>query len=81
MAALLQGLDINAVWESAEDQERRVLVEELLEWANRVSGSLGSHRDRASPLNALYGEVGLTESDLVGVGGVAPFCLGRQPLL
>ena len=32
VAAALRDLDVDQVWEAATDQERRVLIEELLEW-------------------------------------------------
>jgi hypothetical protein len=32
LASMLQDLDIVQVWEAAEDRERRVLIEELVEW-------------------------------------------------
>jgi len=69
VAALLRDLDIEAVWTAAEQQERRVLIEELVE----AVGVFPDHPDvtvtGAPPLNVLYGEVGLNELGLVGVGG------------
>jgi hypothetical protein len=34
MAGLLQNLDIEAAWAAAEDQERRVLIDEFVDWIN-----------------------------------------------
>jgi hypothetical protein len=57
VARILTALDIDAVWKSAEEQERRVLIEELLEWVTVL------------PDHVLFSGVGIMQSDFVGVGG------------
>jgi hypothetical protein len=69
VAGILQNFDIEAVWAAAEEQERRVLIEELIEWVSVFPDHLEVTVSGAPPLNVRYGEVGLKESDLVGVGG------------
>lgn len=69
VAAILRDLDIDQVWEAADDQERRVLVEELLEWVTVLPDHLEVTVVGAPPLAVSYGEVGLKESQIVGVGG------------
>lgn len=69
VAALLQSLDVEAVWNVAEDHERRVLVEELIEWVTVFPDHLEVTVTGALPLNILYPEVGLKGSEIVGVGG------------
>ena len=69
VASLLQALDIETVWSAAEEQERRVLVEELVEAVGVYPDHLEVTVMGAPPLNVLYGEVGLKESGFVGVGG------------
>ena len=69
VAALLQELDIEAVWGAAEEQERRVLVEELVESVGVFPDHLEVTVTGAPPLNVLYQEVGLKQSGFVGVGG------------
>lgn len=68
---LLQSLDLDRLWLAATDQERRTLIEELLD-------SLEVHPDRltvaihgAPKLNVALAEVGLGNghSGNVGVGG------------
>lgn len=69
VASFLRDLDIEAVWGAAEDQERRVLVEELVEWVGVFPDHLEVTVSGAPPLNVLYQEVGLKQSDFVRVGG------------
>jgi hypothetical protein len=69
VAALLRDLDIEAVWTVSEEQERRVLIEELVEAVGVFPDHLEVTVTGAPPLNVLYGEVGLKESGFVGVGG------------
>ncbi len=54
-----------------EQQQRRVLVEELVEAVGVFPDHLEVTVTRAPPLNLGYGEVGLKESGFVGVGGSA----------
>jgi DNA invertase Pin-like site-specific DNA recombinase len=69
VAKVLSNLDVGAVWSAAEDSERRVLVEEFLEWVTVFPDHLEVSVIGAPPLNVLLSEVGLKESEIVGVGG------------
>ena len=69
VAEVLSNLDIGAVWNAAEDSERRVLVEEFLEWVTVFPDHLEVSVIGAPALNVRLGEVGLKESEIVGVGG------------
>ena len=69
MAAILRDFDIDQVWEAADVQERRVLMEELVEWVTVLPDHLEVTVAGAPPLNVRYSEVGLKESQTVGVGG------------
>jgi len=69
VAEVLSNLDIGAVWDAAEDSERRVLVEEFLEWVTVFPDHLEVSVIGAPALNVRLGEVGLKESEIVGVGG------------
>jgi hypothetical protein len=69
VASILTNLDIDAVWKAAEDQERRILIEELLEWVTVFPDHLEVKVTATPALNVLFSEVGLMGSDLVGVGG------------
>lgn len=68
VATLLKELDIDRVWVSADDDERRVLVEELVEWIRVLPDHLEVKVNGAPVLNVLYGEVGLKVPE-IGVGG------------
>jgi hypothetical protein len=68
VARILRDLDIGAVWEAAEDTERRVLIEELVDVVTVFPDHLEVTVGGAPPLNVLYSEVGLKESENVGVG-------------
>jgi len=68
VAALLRDLDIEAVWDAAEYQERRVLVEEMVEWVTVFPDHLEVTVVGAPPLNVLYGEVGLKVPEIVAIG-------------
>lgn len=69
VAAMLRDLNIEVVWEAADDQERRILVEELVEWVTVFRDHLEVTVAGAPRLNVLFSEVGLKESEKVGVGG------------
>jgi hypothetical protein len=69
VARILNDLDIDAVWKSADGQERRVLIEELLEWVTVFPDHLEVKVTATPPLNVLFSEVELMGSDFVGVGG------------
>jgi hypothetical protein len=53
VAAVLRDLDIEAVWSPAEEQDRRVLVEELVEWVSVFPDHLEVTVTDAPPLNVL----------------------------
>lgn len=63
IATVLKNLDIDAVWECAEESERRVLVEELVEWVTIFPDHLEVTVVGAPALNVLYSEVGLMVSE------------------
>jgi hypothetical protein len=67
--ATIQELDLPSVWAEAEDAERRILIEELLEWVTVFPDHLEVTVTGAPPLNVLFKEVGLRESENVSVGG------------
>ena len=69
VAAALRNLDVDEVWREATDQERRILIEELLEWVTVFPDHLEVTVVGTPPLAVAYGEVGLKESQIVGVGG------------
>jgi site-specific DNA recombinase len=69
VAALLRDLDIEAVWGAANDGERRVLIEELIDSVTVFPDHLEVRVGGAPPLNVLYSEVGLKESENLRVGG------------
>jgi site-specific DNA recombinase len=69
VAAILRDLDIKALWAAAEDAERRVLIEELVDSVTVFPDHLEVTVGGAPPLNVLYSEVGLKESENVRVGG------------
>ncbi|MGE0881257.1 MAG: recombinase family protein [Acidimicrobiia bacterium] len=69
VAALLDSINLDRLWATATDTERRTLLDELLE-------SVTVHPDRlvvaihgAPPLNVGFTEVGLKDSENRGVGG------------
>ena len=68
VAAILSELDIDRVWATAEDEERRVLIEELVESITVFPDHLEVKVFGAPTLNVLYGEVGLKVPEIVGVG-------------
>lgn len=68
VAAALRDLDVELVWQEADERERRVLVDELLEAVTVFPDHLEVTVAGAPPLNLTYREVGLKESEIVGVG-------------
>jgi site-specific DNA recombinase len=68
VAAVLAELNIDQVWEAAEEHERQVLVQELLESVTVFPDHLEVTVAGAPPVNVLYREVGLKESEIVRVG-------------
>jgi site-specific DNA recombinase len=69
VAALLEDLDIDRIWAAANEQERRVLIEELVESVDFFPDHLQVTVAGAPPLNVLLEEVGLQQGvQTVGVG-------------
>ena len=68
VATLLRDLDIDRIWASATEDERRVLIEELVESVTVFPDHLEVKVNGAPPLNVLYDEVGMKVSENVGVG-------------
>lgn len=69
VAQVLKELDLDQLWEAATDQERRVLLEELLDGVTVHPDHLEVTVHGAPRLNVLLSEVGLGESQISGVGG------------
>ena len=71
VAGLLRDLDLDSAWDDASDDERRVLVEELLERVTVFPDHLEVKVEGAPRLNVTLAEVGLggRQSQIVGVGG------------
>lgn len=68
--ATFEQLDFERVWEAATDQERRVLIEELLEAVTVYPDHLEVAVHGAPKINVLLGEVGLVDQSVfAGVGG------------
>lgn len=67
--AVLADLDLDAVWEAATDQERRVLVDELVDHVAVFPDHLEVVVHGVPRLNVLLSEVGLAESQNNRVGG------------
>ncbi|HVB50277.1 MAG TPA: recombinase family protein [Acidimicrobiales bacterium] len=68
VATLLRELDIDMFWESANVEERRVLIHELIEWVKVFPDHLEVKVVGAPQLNVMLGEVGLKVPEIVGVG-------------
>jgi hypothetical protein len=66
---ILRNLDVEAVWSVADDVERRILIEELIESVAVFPDHLEVKVSGAPPLNVHYGEVGLKVPEIVGVEG------------
>jgi site-specific DNA recombinase len=70
--ATLQHLDFDRVWEAATDQERRILIEELLEAVTVFPDHLEVAVHGAPTINVLLSEVGLADqSGIARVGGAS----------
>lgn len=80
VAALLAELDIDEMWAAATEQERRVLVEELVEEAIVYPDRLQVTVSGAPRLNLRYSEMGLRSRRLlVSKGGLPPSPTGNDP--
>jgi len=82
----LRDLDISEVWAEATQDERRVLIEELVNGVAIFPDHLQVTISGAPPLNVTLEEVGLKQSSIRGVGGpdyansdwrIRPMDLGR----
>jgi len=69
VARMLADLDMDAVWAEAEDRERRILVQNLLEWIKVFPDHLEVKVFGSPAFHVLLGEVGLKVPENVGVGG------------
>ncbi len=69
VAAILRELDVAAMWQAATEPERRLLIEEMIESVRVFPDHLEVQVSGAPALNVLPGEVGLKQSEVVGVGG------------
>ena len=69
VARILADIDIEVIWAEADERERRVLIENLLEWIKVFPDHLEVKVVGSPPINVLYSEVGLKVPEIVGVGG------------
>ena len=69
VAALLRTLDIETLWEAAEDREKRVIIENMVESVTVFPDHLEVKVAGSAALHVLYSEVGLKGSENVQVGG------------
>jgi hypothetical protein len=69
VARMLADLDMDAVWAEAEDRERRILVQNLLEWIKVFPDHLEVKVVGSPAFHVLLSEVGLKVPENVGVGG------------
>jgi hypothetical protein len=58
VASILRNLDIDKVWAAADPDERRILIEELIEWVTVFPDHLEVQVTGAPPLNVFLSEVG-----------------------
>jgi len=71
VAALLDALNLDEVWEAATDSERGTLLDELLQDVTVLPDRLVVTLNGAPPLNVGFSEVGLKDSELSRVGGAS----------
>ena len=69
VAAVLANFDIETLWEAADDRERRVLIENMVESVTVFPDHLEVKAVGSPALHVLYSEVGLKGSENVQVGG------------
>ena len=69
VARILADLDMEAIWVEADERERRILVENLLEWIKVFPDHPEVKAAGSPPINVILFEVGLKVSENVGVGG------------
>jgi site-specific DNA recombinase len=70
VAALLSTLDIETLWEAAEDHEKRVIIQNMVESVTVFPDHLEVKVVGSPVLHVLYSEVGLKGSENVQVGGL-----------
>ena len=69
VARILADLDMDAVWAEADERERRVLIENLVEFIKVFPDHLEVKVVGSPSINVLLSEVGLKVPENVGVGG------------
>lgn len=69
LEAMLSDLDVELLWSRGTDQERRVMVDAFLEAVTVFEDHLEVKIANAPALKVRLGEVGLRDSESVGVGG------------
>ena len=69
VARILADLDVKELWAEANERERRVLVENLVEWIKVFPDHLEVKVVGSPQINVMLGEVGLKVPEIVGVGG------------
>ena len=60
---------MEAIWAEADERERRILVENLLEWIKIFSDHLEAKVVGRAPIHALFSAVGIKVPENVGVEG------------
>ena len=68
VARILSDLDMEAVWAEADEGERRIFVENLVEWTKVFPDHLEVKVVGSPAINVLMSEVGLKVPENVGVG-------------
>jgi hypothetical protein len=63
IAAVLANLDIEALWEAADDRERRIIIENMVEYVAVFPDHLEVKVAGSPALHVLYSEVGLKGSE------------------
>lgn len=69
VARILADLDIEELWAEANERERRILVENLVEWIKVFPDHLEVKVVGSPQINVMLSEVGLKVPENVGVGG------------
>lgn len=69
VAALVDQLDLDRLWDAANETEKRTLLDELLDNVTVHPDRLEVRIHGAPPLNVGFSEVGLKDSELSRVGG------------
>jgi DNA invertase Pin-like site-specific DNA recombinase len=69
VARILADLDMEAIWAEADEREKRIIVENLLEWIKVLPDHLEVKVVGSLAINVLFSEVGLKVPENVGVEG------------